>query len=147
MKQLILIAAILSCSIISYTTYAKVTLEDAYASEAEYYKSVKKNRAEYEKGLYKGLDTPTNSNSEKNIMGHWAKISSVKTDWHTAGVYAHMLSASALGKSCVQGDKGLIQAVSHGSHCTHWNSHNTICTQYSSSTTYSDNSGYKAECQ
>ncbi len=61
MKHLILIAAILSSSLISYTTHAKVTLEDAYASEAEYYDSVKKNRAEYEKGLYTGLRDPENS--------------------------------------------------------------------------------------
>ncbi|CAK3046695.1 conserved exported hypothetical protein [Vibrio crassostreae] len=67
MKHLILIAAILSSSIVGYTAHAKVTLEDAYASEAEYYDSVKKNRAEYEKGLYTGLRDPENSSSSSVV--------------------------------------------------------------------------------
>lgn len=62
MKHIILIAALLSSSIISYTAYAKVTIEDGYKSEADYYKSVKDNQAEYEKGLYTGLKDPQNSN-------------------------------------------------------------------------------------
>ncbi|MEZ8822532.1 hypothetical protein AB4425_17310 [Vibrio sp. 10N.261.51.A1] len=67
MKEMMVIIAAVSCAL-SYSALAKVTLEDGYASEAEYWDSVKKNRAEYEKDLYTGLEVPENpSNSVKVV--------------------------------------------------------------------------------
>ncbi|MFA0175345.1 hypothetical protein AB4472_09300 [Vibrio lentus] len=58
MKKVMLMITLMSGAIVSHTTLAKVTLEDGYASEADYYESVKQNRAEYEKDLYDGLEPP-----------------------------------------------------------------------------------------
>ncbi|WP_439146834.1 hypothetical protein [Vibrio sp.] len=71
MKKMIVIIAAIS-SALSHSIYAKVTLEDAYASEAEYYESVKQNRAEYEKDLYEGLEPPQ-SNSNENSLEYIGK--------------------------------------------------------------------------
>ncbi|MFA0154497.1 hypothetical protein [Vibrio sp. 10N.261.46.A3] len=58
MKKVMLMIALMSGAMASHTVLAKVTLEDGYASEAEYWDSVKQNRAEYEKDLYDGLEPP-----------------------------------------------------------------------------------------
>ncbi|MFA0011966.1 hypothetical protein AB4391_01270 [Vibrio lentus] len=57
MKRMMIVIAAFS-GVLSHSALSKVTIDDGYASEAEYYESVKQNRAEYEKDLYDGLEPP-----------------------------------------------------------------------------------------
>ncbi len=68
MKKIVLVAALMSSAFASNAAFAKVTLEDAYASEYEYYKSVKQNRAEYEKYLYSGLEPPQSGSGSIQVV-------------------------------------------------------------------------------
>lgn len=68
MKKVMLMITLMSGAIVSHTTLAKVTLEDGYASEADYYESVKQNRAEYEKDLYDGLEPPQSGSGSVQVV-------------------------------------------------------------------------------
>ena len=67
MKKMMVIIAAFS-SALSYSALAKVTLEDGYASQAEYYESVKQNYAEYEKDLYDGLPRPQSGSGSVQVV-------------------------------------------------------------------------------
>ncbi|MFA0054251.1 hypothetical protein [Vibrio echinoideorum] len=111
MKKIMLIIALMSVAIVSHTTLAKVTIEDGYKSEADYYKSVKDNQAEYEKGLYTGLQDPQNSNKPENLVyvgsgnkrltetGFYVIDTSASGNRTTSSIYVPSLSGTYYGTS------------------------------------------------
>lgn len=119
---------------------AKVTYEDAIASSSSFYEANNAvNKTPSPSGI--GPDE-TQTGSSANQMGTWVKIGG-STNSASAGEYSVILAPSAVGKSCLKGQKGLIMDKGE------------VCTSYSSSDrclSWADNgmlttNGVKAECK
>lgn len=124
----------------SHAIAAKVTYEDAVASSSGFYEA---NNAVNKSPSLSGLgDKEKPKSGSANEMGKWVKIGG-STNSASAGEYSVILAPSAVGKSCLKGQKGLIMDKGE------------VCTSFSSSDrclSYSDNgmlvtSGAKAECR
>ncbi|MHA2743022.1 hypothetical protein [Vibrio harveyi] len=136
----IMLTTIASALVFSGHVLAKVTYEDAVASSSGFYEANNAiNNPPSNSGL--GPDEQQKSGSA-NQMGKWVKIGG-STNSASAGEYSVILAPSAVGKSCLKGQKGLIMDKGE------------VCTSFSSSDrclSYSDNgmlvtSGAKAECR
>ena len=119
---------------------AKMTYDDAVNSSKKYYDSL----ATVDKGpALEGIpDGEMTDNTQANQMGKWVKVSGTVNS-ASAGEYSVILAPSAVGQTCLAGQKGLIMEKGE------------VCTSYSSSDrclSWSDNgmlttTGIKAECR
>ncbi|ELY1990144.1 hypothetical protein SL034_005275 [Vibrio harveyi] len=140
MKKTLLTTVAVTMLFSSYAMAAKVTYEDAVKSSSDFYEANNAvNKTPSPSGI--GPDE-TQTGSSANQMGRWVKIGG-STNSASAGEYSVILAPSAVGKSCLKGQKGLIMDKGE------------VCTSFSSSDrclSYSDNgmlvtSGAKAECR
>ena len=117
----------------------KMTYEDAVQSGQTYRESIEKYN----------IETPTTGLGDKellggnasNKMGKWVNIGAASIK--NAGIHSSMLAPSAIGKSCLKGDKGWISKTRE--ECIEFNGGQSQCEKYR--TVLDAENGFKADCR
>ncbi|AAW88276.1 hypothetical protein VF_B0034 (plasmid) [Aliivibrio fischeri ES114] len=138
MKKTLLATVLFGCVLSGSVFAEKVTYDKAVADAQAYHDSLPQYENAIE-GL--GPDETGSTTAGANQMGKWVNLgaSSIKS----AGAYTTMLAPSAIGKSCIKGDRGWISKTRE--ECIIFNGGSTSCRKYR--TELDAENGYKAECR
>ena len=133
-----LLATVLFGCVLSGSAFAdKVTYDKAVADSKAYQDSL----PHYENAASGLASWEEEGDSSANQMGTWVNIGAASIK--NAGIHSSMLAPSAIGKSCLKGDKGWISKTRE--ECIEFNGGQSQCEKYR--TVLDAENGFKADCR